>query len=660
MLKKIFYGFIVLFLIIVGLLAILIAQIWVSTNKDIAKIKDYRPSVASQILDRKGRLIANIYDKEFRFYARFEEIPPRFIESLLAVEDTLFFEHGGINLDAIMRAMIKNAKSGRYTEGGSTLTQQLVKNMVLTREKTLTRKLKEAIISIRIEKVLSKEEILERYLNQTFFGHGYYGVKTASLGYFKKPLDKLTLKEITMLVALPRAPSFYDPTKNLEFSLSRANDILRRLYSLGWISSNELKGALNEVPIVYNQTSTQNTAPYVVDEVLKQLDQLDGLKTQGYTIKLTIDLDYQRLALESLRFGHQKILEKIAKEKPKTNASNDDEDNLNASMIVTDTSTGKILALVGGIDYKKSAFNRATQAKRQFGSAIKPFVYQIAFDNGYSTTSKIPDTARNFENGNYSKNSEQNHAWHPSNYSRKFLGLVTLQEALSHSLNLATINLSDQLGFEKIYQSLSDMGFKNLPKDLSIVLGSFAISPIEAAEKYSLFSNYGTMLKPMLIESITDQQNDVKTFTPIETKKITSKEQAFLTLSVLINAVENGTGSLARIKGLEIAGKTGTSNNNIDAWFIGFTPTLQSVIWFGRDDNTPIGKGATGGGVVSAPVYSYFMRNILAIEPSLKRKFDVPKGLRKEIVDKIPYYSTPNSITPTPQKTDDGEEPLLF
>ncbi|GAA8069348.1 transglycosylase domain-containing protein [Helicobacter pylori] len=659
MLKKIFYGFIVLFLIIVGLLAILIAQVWVTTDKDIAKIKDYRPGVASQILDRKGRLIANIYDKEFRFYARFEEIPPRFVESLLAVEDTLFFEHGGINLDAIMRAMIRNAQSGRYTEGGSTLTQQLVKNMVLTREKTLTRKLKEAIISLRIEKVLSKEDILERYLNQTFFGHGYYGVKTASLGYFKKPLDKLTLKEITMLVALPRAPSFYDPTKNLEFSLSRANDILRRLYSLGWISSNELKSALNEVPIVYNQTSTQNIAPYVVDEVLKQLDQLDGLKTQGYTIKLTIDLDYQRLALESLRFGHQKILEKIAKEKPKTNASNEDEDNLNASMIVTDTSTGKILALVGGIDYKKSAFNRVTQAKRQFGSAIKPFVYQIAFDNGYSTTSKIPDTARNFENGSYSKNSEQNHAWHPSNYSRKFLGLVTLQEALSHSLNLATINLSDQLGFEKIYQSLSDMGFKNLPKDLSIVLGSFAISPIEAAEKYSLFSNYGTMLKPMLIESIANQQNEVKTFAPIETKKITSKEQAFLTLSALMNAVENGTGSLARIKGLEIAGKTGTSNNNIDAWFIGFTPTLQSVIWFGRDDNTPIGKGATGG-VVSAPVYSYFMRNILSIEPSLKRKFDVPKGLRKEIVDKIPYYSTPNSITPTPKRTDDSEEPLLF
>ncbi len=659
MLKKIFYGFIVLFLIIVGLLAILIAQVWVTTDKDIAKIKDYRPGVASQILDRKGRLIANIYDKEFRFYARFEEIPPRFVESLLAVEDTLFFEHGGINLDAIMRAMIRNAQSGRYTEGGSTLTQQLVKNMVLTREKTLTRKLKEAIISLRIEKVLSKEDILERYLNQTFFGHGYYGVKTASLGYFKKPLDKLTLKEITMLVALPRAPSFYDPTKNLEFSLSRANDILRRLYSLGWISSNELKSALNEVPIVYNQTSTQNIAPYVVDEVLKQLDQLDGLKTQGYTIKLTIDLDYQRLALESLRFGHQKTLEKIAKEKPKTNASNEDEDNLNASMIVTDTSTGKILALVGGIDYKKSAFNRATQAKRQFGSAIKPFVYQIAFDNGYSTTSKIPDTARNFENGSYSKNSEQNHAWHPSNYSRKFLGLVTLQEALSHSLNLATINLSDQLGFEKIYQSLSDMGFKNLPKDLSIVLGSFAISPIEAAEKYSLFSNYGTMLKPMLIESIANQQNEVKTFAPIETKKITSKEQAFLTLSALMNAVENGTGSLARIKGLEIAGKTGTSNNNIDAWFIGFTPTLQSVIWFGRDDNTPIGKGAAGG-VVSAPVYSYFMRNILSIEPSLKRKFDVPKGLRKEIVDKIPYYSTPNSITPTPKRTDDSEEPLLF
>ncbi|AFI05285.1 transglycosylase domain-containing protein [Helicobacter cetorum] len=662
MTKKIFYGFGIFVLIVVGVCAVLIVQVWVNTDKDVAKIKDYRPSIASQILDRKGRLIANIYDKEFRFYAHFEEIPPKIIESLLAVEDTLFFEHGGINLDAIMRAIIKNAKNGRYTEGGSTLTQQLVKNMVLTREKTLIRKLKEAIISLRIEKVLSKEEILERYLNQTFFGHGYYGVKTASLGYFKKPLDKLSLKEIAMLVALPRAPSFYDPTKNLEFSLSRANDILRRLYSLGWISSSELKPALNEVPIVYNQTSTQNIAPYVVDEVLKQLDHLDGLKTKGYTIKLTLDLDYQRLALESLRFGRQKILEKIAKEQvviDKDTPPNENEDNLNASMVVTDTKTGKILALVGGVDYKKSAFNRATQTKRQFGSAIKPFVYQIAFDNGYSTTSKIPDTARNFENSNYNKNHEQNHAWHPSNYSRKFLGLVTLQDALSHSLNLAIINLSDQLGFEKVYHSLNDMGFKNLPKDLSIVLGSFAISPIEAAEKYSLFSNYGSMLKPMLIESITNQQNEVKTFTPIETRQITSKEQAFLTLSVLMNAVENGTGRPARISGLEIAGKTGTSNNNVDAWFIGFTPTLQSVIWFGRDDNTPIGKKATGG-VVSAPVYSHFMRNILAIEPSLKRKFDVPKNMHKEIVDKIPYYSSPNSVMPAPKKGNDTEENLLF
>ncbi|AFI04554.1 transglycosylase domain-containing protein [Helicobacter cetorum] len=663
MLKKIFYTFMAIIFIALGASIILIMQVWVSTDKDIAKIKDYHPSIASQILDRKGRLVANVYDKEFRFYAHFNEIPARLVESLLAVEDTLFFEHGGINLDAIMRAVIKNAKSGRYTEGGSTLTQQLVKNMVLTREKTLTRKLKEAIISLRIEKVLSKEEILERYLNQTFFGHGYYGVKTASLGYFKKPLDKLSLKEIAMLVSLPRAPSFYDPTKNLDFSLARANDIIRRLYSLGWISSTELKHALGEVPIVYNESTTQNSAPYVVDEVLKQLDHLDGLRTKGYTIKLTLDLDYQRLALESLRFGHQRMLEKIAQERSKDKKKDNDpqeelEDNLNASMVVTDTQSGKILALVGGIDYKKSAFNRATQAKRQFGSAIKPFIYQIAFDNGYSTTSKIPDVARNFENANRTTDSTQNHAWHPSNYSRNFLGLVTLQEALSHSLNLATINLSDQLGFEKVYNSLSDMGFKNLPKDLSIVLGSFVISPLDAAQQYSLFSNYGLMLKPMLIESITNSSGETKTFTPLEIKRTTSKEQAFLTLSALINTVENGTGKQARLHNIEVAGKTGTSNNNIDAWFIGFTPTIQSVIWFGRDNNTPIGKKATGG-VVSTPVYAHFMRNILAIEPSLKRKFDVPLNVRKEIIDKIPYYST-SPIISTPKEENNTDERLLF
>ena len=237
-----------------------VALLYKDLSADIDKVKHYTPKLASQIYDRKNRLIANVFDTEFRFYAKFDEIPPRMIEALLAIEDTLFFEHSGINYDAIIRAMVKNIKNGRFGEGGSTLTQQLVKNVILTRERTFSRKLKEALLTIQVERVLSKEQILEIYLNEVFFGHGYHGVKTAALGYFKKPLSMLSLKEIAMLVGLPNAPSIYDPTKRIDFSLARANDVIRRMYDLGWISKEYAQSALAEVPVVYNQTLTQNIA----------------------------------------------------------------------------------------------------------------------------------------------------------------------------------------------------------------------------------------------------------------------------------------------------------------------------------------------------------------------------------------------------------------
>ena len=249
---------------IVGI-AVFIIQIYAEIRNDTDKIVHYKPALATQIFDRNHRLVANLFDKEFRFYATFEEMPPRLIEALLAIEDTLFFEHYGINVDAIMRAMIKNIQNARYAEGGSTITQQLIKNVVLTREKTLERKIKEVLLAMRLETILSKEDILERYLNHTYFGHGFYGVRTASLGYFRKEMPTLSLKEIAMLVSLPRAPSFYDPTKNYEFALGRANNVLQRMYELGWISKEEFEEAISERPRVYDDTLTKNVAPYVVD-----------------------------------------------------------------------------------------------------------------------------------------------------------------------------------------------------------------------------------------------------------------------------------------------------------------------------------------------------------------------------------------------------------
>lgn len=683
MLKKIIAS---IFGIFVLLVIVYVVALWVDLRDNIAKIKDFRLELATQVFDRKGHLIANLYGNEFRIYATFDEIPPRMIEALLAVEDTLFFEHGGINYDAVLRAMVKNIKSGKYVEGGSTITQQLIKNMFLTRDKTLKRKIKEALLAIQVEQVLTKEEILERYFNQTFFGHGYYGVKTAVEGYFKKPLNRLSLKEIAMVVALPRAPSFYDPTKNLDFSLSRANGIIKRMYELGWIGQEEFEKATTEIPQVYNQTLTQNAAPYVIDEVMRQLSHIKDIKTGGYKIKLSIDLDYQKIAQEALRYGYENVKKRLEKELPSTKKTTEEDeekeevdeyDSLNGAMVATDTKTGKILALVGGVDHNKSSFNRATQARRQFGSAIKPFIYQIAFDNGYSTATSVPDVARSFsksynalikqasrqssgiDRSNKANEDTPEEYWRPNNFSKTFKGLVTLKDALSHSLNLATINLVELVGFERVYSRLLDFGFKNAPKDMSIILGSFTISPLEAARQYSIFSNYGARLEPTLIESITDKSGNTDILETPEPEIMTNPSQAFLTLSILKDVVADGTARRAKVSGIEAAGKTGTTNNNNDAWFCGITPSIQVVVWFGRDDNTPIGPRESGG-VVSPPVFAYFMRNVLKIEPGLKRKFDIPQGVSKKTFKGSEYYYTETSKFPVNKPQDSIDEKLLF
>lgn len=624
--------------------AFMLARFYNDIRFEVDKIVHYESPMTTQILDRKGRLVANLFEHEFRFYSPFEEIPPRIIEALAAVEDTLFFEHGGINLDAISRAMIKNIKSGRYTEGGSTITQQLIKNVALSREKSLERKLKEALLAIRLETVLSKEEILERYLNHTYFGHGYYGIKAAARGYFKKDMDRLSLKEIAILVGLPRAPSFYDPTKNLEFSLGRANNILQRMHSLGWITDEELDLSIGEVPIVYNETLTQNIAPYVVDEVLKELRYIEDLKSGGYTIRLNIDLDYQEIAKEALTFGYEQI---------KARRKKDDPDTLNGAIVVLENRTGKILAMIGGVDYRKSTFNRATQSKRQPGSSFKPFIYQTALDLGYATNSPLADIARTYE---YTANDEAK-VWQPKNYGNTFSGIVPLKEALVKSLNLATINLVEEVGFERIYRKSLTYGFNNIPKNLSIALGSFGVSPLEMSRAYTLFSNYGTMMSPRLIESITDYRGKTLSF-DLESKVITPPEQSFLMIDVMREAVNKGTGRRARVNGIEIAGKTGSTNENVDAWFCGFTPTIQAVIWYGRDDNTPIGHNETGG-VAAAPAFSYFFEKLLKIEPGIKREFDVPRNVHRIIKDGELYYYTDTS-KPKEEAPSMKEENLIF
>ncbi|RAX54632.1 penicillin-binding protein [Helicobacter sp. 16-1353] len=670
---------------IIGFIAIVVYD----TQSKVSTIINYKPGIALKILDRKDRLVANVFENEFRYYTTFEQIPPKIIETLLAVEDTMFFEHNGVNFDAISRAMLKNIKSGGYIEGGSTITQQLVKNVALSREKTIDRKLKEAVLAIQVENILSKEEILEKYLNYIYFGHGYYGVKTAAHGYFNKELPNLSLKEIAMLMALPRAPSYYDPVKNFEFSLSRANSILERMFSLGWINKDEYETAINEKPKVYDQTLTQNLAPYVVDEVLRQLGHIKDLKTGGYIVRLNIDLDYQKVAQDALIYGYENIQKRLdslnKKDKNKEEIQEEADDLLNGAIVVTQSRTGNVLALVGGVDYAKSNFNRATQAQRQFGSTVKPFIYQIAFDMGYSSASTISDVARSFKEIENIKSDmegdeeiEEERIWKPKNYTQNFSGIVTLKDALRRSLNLATVNLVDLIGFQNIYNKMLEYGFKNIQKDMSIILGSFTLSPMDAIRQYSLFANYGTINEPKLIRSIVNDNNEEifaisNEMESVEENNIneilenieknplefTTPSQAYITIDILRSVITHGTGRRAHVNGIELAGKTGTSNDNVDAWFSGFSPTLQVVVWYGRDDNTPIGEHQTGG-VVAAPAFANFFRNILKVEPGLKRVFDIPEGVWKQNINGEDYYYTETSKIPKQRGIDKIDDNLLF
>ena len=615
--KLLIIAFILTISILIGLI-LLYSQI----RFDVDKIVNYKPRLTTQFFDKNGIHLGNIFDKENRLYVKYNSIPPRVTEALVAIEDTNFFEHNGVNIDAILRAIIKDIKAMGLVEGASTLTQQLVKTMVLTRDKKLIRKIKEVLLSLRLESLLTKEEILERYLNQVYFGHGYYGIKTAALGYFHKELDQLNLKEIAMLVGLPRAPSFYDPTKNLKYSLIRANQVIKRLKTLGWINQSEYDNSINYIPTVFNDTLSKNRAPYILDTAINELNSdVEDLKTGGYRIELTIDLEAQKIAKEALQYGYNRILNR---DKLKdTNESTTQ--TLNGAIVVLENNTGAILSMVGGVDYKTSSFNRARQSMRQPGSSIKPFLYQVALNLGYSTASNLVDISRTYK---YNSKENEEKIWQPKNYEKNFKGLVSFRYALVHSRNLATINLVTDIGIDILHKELQRYGFEDIPFDLSITLGSFGISPLSLSEKYTIFSNNGIMVTPYLIGSLTNRYGQKIVFEK-EEHYIMEPSQTYLMTTILKDVVDNGTGRNARVKGLETVGKTGTTNNNVDAWFCGYSPTLQTLVWYGNDDNKPMGKRETGGRT-AGPAFAYFYRHWLKLHPEITRKFIQPKNVFRQ------------------------------
>ena len=638
MFNRVVKGSIILAMLFGAALFVAFIYAYEEISLDADKLINYKPETSSVILDRNGKKLAYVFKKQHRLYARYDEIPGALIEGLVAMEDTRFFEHEGVNPDAILRAIVKDIKAGKFVEGGSTLTQQLIKNKLLSNEKKLMRKIKEAILAIKIEHELSKEEILERYLNEISYGNNYYGVKTAANGYFHKELNELTLKEIAMLVGIPNAPSFYNPLRHYERALNRANNVLYRMKSIGWISNADYLKAVKESPKVYKTSLTQNIAPYIVDEVVRRFKgKLGDIRTGGYRIYTTIDMDQQRIAKEAVAKAYKKALKRY-REKPENST-------LNAALVSVESATGDILAMVGGVDYKKSAFNRVTQSKRQPGSAFKPFIYQTALDMGYNPATPLTDLRRTFQ---YTYKGHKK-IWSPKNYEHDFKGFMPLREALVHSRNLATINLVADIGVSTIRNRLKFLDVPHIPKDMSIALGNLGLSPLKMAQIYTVFANHGHMIAPRLVSKIIAKEGAVIYETrPKEIADFTTPEQAYLMTDILKDVIKRGTGRNARVKGIELAGKTGTTNKNVDAWFCGYSPTIETIVWFGRDDNKPIGRGATGG-AIAAPAFASYYQALLKRYPETKRTFDMPKGVFKGVYEGKPELYT--KISPLPSKS---------
>jgi penicillin-binding protein 1A len=361
------------------------------------------------------------------------------------------------------------------------------------------------------------------------------------------------------------------------------------------------------------------------------------IKTAGYKITLSIDLPTQKIAQDSLKWGYDRL-----KDKYELNTT-----SLNGAIVTIDSKTGDVLSAVGGVNYAKSSFNRVDQAMRSIGSAIKPFVYQQALDKGYNPATPIPDVARTYHIKG--KTPRQNRYWRPKNYENDTLGFISLRMALVHSRNLATINLAQALGLENVIDGLYKFGFDKMPKDMSIVLGSFAVSPLKMAEEYTIFSNYGVKVKPRLILSLENKDKGLKVDFPVQKEKLIPNYQAYLMISILQDVVKKGTGVHARMKNIQVAGKTGTTNDYKDGWWCGFTPDTTTIVWFGRDDNTPIGRGMAGG-KTSAPVFKHFYTDFLKIHPERRRRFVRPRGVRYFYYEDKKELYTKMSPPPPPKK----------
>ena len=720
------------FLIITISLFGIFSILWTYSNKlpDYKFLKNYKPPVSSKLYSGSGVLVSD-FSSEKRIFVPYEAIPSTVINSFLSAEDKNFFNHPGVDAKGIVRAVknnIYNLMNSKRLEGASTITQQVAKNFLLTNEVSFDRKIKEAILAFRIERALTKERILELYLNQIYLGEGSYGIASASLRYFDKSINELNYSEAALLAALPKAPSRYNPYKNLELAKYRRDLVLNNLYENKYISKAVFEKLIkSEIILRKRKRIYLEDSRYYVEDVRKNVIETYGFNKvykQGFNIKTPLDLELQTIATQALRKGLEeydrrrgwrgsiknkkinsnwnKDLEKyqtenslgweiaIIKEINKFEAKIETTkkiqgiikyENLNwtrkninelfkigdliyvkkigeknyelkqipvanGGIVVMDPYTGRVLAMSGGFSFKKSEYNRATQAKRQPGSAFKPFIYALALENNFTPSTLVLDAPIVLEQGSDLK------MWKPENYGKKFYGASTLRTGVEKSRNLMTVRIAQEIGLNKIINFSEKLKIYEKPDELmSISLGSAETTLLKMTSAYSSFVNGGKLVEPIFIDRIQDSAGktifknelrfckdcDLISYTGENLpqiknnyEQIFSPQTAYQMTSILEGVVRRGTGKNLRDLNLQLAGKTGTTNKNTDAWFIGFTSNLVVGVYVGYDNPRSLGKFETGS-KTALPIFKEFVKN--AVNNYEARPFKVAKGIKMMVVD---------------------------
>ncbi len=582
---------------------------------DVRVLKGYIPVETTYIYDINGGLIARLHGDVNREVVTLDRISPHLKRSVLAMEDAYFYTHKGIDPSGIGRAILANFNAGGTVEGGSTLTQQLVKNLFLSNERSLNRKVAEAVLAMRVEQVFTKEQILEMYLNQVFWGKNTNGAETASQNYFGKSAADLTLGEAAMLAGTIQAPSAFNPVDNYPESKKRQGLVLDRLVEIGWSTPAEVKAAKAQKITIRKQGISYEASrvPYVSQAVTAELEEKfgrDAVLQGGLRVQTTIDLKLQRIAEEVANEGHKDLVDRGAYA-----------DQL--ALVAVDPRTGFVKALVGGVgDFDKNQFNRAVLARRQLGSSFKPFVYYAAFATGnYTPDSVIDDSPMNIPDGD--------EPYIPRNYDNKFSGSITIRQAIAVSRNIPAIKLGIEVGNENVVAICRKLGINSPIKPVvSLPLGAADVTPMEVAGAYAVFASGGYKSKTTLIARVTDRNgNLILDNTPKPELILDPIAVSYLT-DTLRGVVTNGTATEAQMSdGRPVAGKTGTTSDFRDAWFVGYAPQLSVAIWIGNDDYSPMANGVTGG-VYVVPIWRKFMERALAGQPI--EQFPVPSEIQEK------------------------------